>query len=96
MRTPAQPRPYAVRMQQRAFGRTGQSVSELGVGMWGMGGGVGGWTGADDRQSMAVLEAAVDAGVTFFGSEAVNLPPAASAHGRKIGSTGHRGDLLSV
>jgi len=46
-------------------------VSELGVGMWGMGGGVGGWTGADDRQSMAVLQAAVDAGVTFFDSALV-------------------------
>ncbi len=46
-------------------------MSELGVGMWGMGGGVGGWTGADDRQSMAVLQAAVDAGVTFFDSALV-------------------------
>jgi aryl-alcohol dehydrogenase-like predicted oxidoreductase len=33
-----------------------------------MGGGVGGWTGSDDRQSMAVLQAAVDAGITFFDS----------------------------
>ena len=39
--------------------------------MWGMGGGIGGWTGADDRQSMAVLQAAVDAGVTFFDSAQV-------------------------
>jgi len=46
-------------------------VSELGVGMWGMGGGVGGWTGADDRRSMSVLQAAVDAGVTFFDSALV-------------------------
>ena len=45
-------------------------MSELGVGMWGMGGGIGGWTGADDRQSMAVLQA-VDAGVTFFDSAQV-------------------------
>ncbi len=58
-------------IQQRAFGRTGRTVSGLGVGMWGMGGGVGGWTGADDRQSMAVLQAAVDAGVTFFDSALV-------------------------
>jgi aryl-alcohol dehydrogenase-like predicted oxidoreductase len=36
-----------------------------------MGGGIGGWTGADDRQSMAVLQAAVDAGVTFFDSAQV-------------------------
>ena len=39
--------------------------------MWGMGGGIGGWTGADDRQSMAVLQAAADAGVTFFDSALV-------------------------
>ena len=58
-------------MQQRPFGRTRQSVSELGVGMWGMGGGIGGWTGADDRQSTAVLQAAVDAGITFFDSALV-------------------------
>ena len=58
-------------IRQRPFGRTGRSVSELGVGMWGMGGGIGGWTGADDRQSMAVLQAAVDAGVTFFDSALV-------------------------
>ncbi len=51
-------------MHERAFGRTGRRVSELGVGMWGMGG----WTGSDDRQSMRVLQAAVDAGATFFNS----------------------------
>ncbi|MCU0477265.1 MAG: aldo/keto reductase [Chloroflexi bacterium] len=58
-------------MHHRPFGRTGRSVSELGVGMWGMGGGIGGWTGADDGQSMAVLQAAVDAGATFFDSAQV-------------------------
>ena len=58
-------------MEQRTFGRTGRAVSELGVGMWGMGGGSGGWTGADDGRSMAVLQAAVDAGVTFFDSALV-------------------------
>ena len=46
-------------------------MSELGVGMWGMGGGIGGWTGADDRQSMAVLLAAVGAGLMFFDSALV-------------------------
>ena len=55
----------------RAFGTTGLHVSELGAGMWGMGGGVGGWTGSDDRRSSAVLQAAVDAGVTFFDSALV-------------------------
>jgi aryl-alcohol dehydrogenase-like predicted oxidoreductase len=58
-------------VRQRPFGSTGRTVSELGVGMWGMGGGVGGWTGADERASMAVLQAAVEAGVTFFDSAQV-------------------------
>ncbi len=58
-------------MRQRPFGRTGRPVSELGVGMWGMGGGIGGWSGADDGASMVVLQAAVDAGVTFFDSAQV-------------------------
>jgi aryl-alcohol dehydrogenase-like predicted oxidoreductase len=39
--------------------------------MWGMGGGIGGWTGSDDRQSMTVLQAAVDSGITFFDSAMV-------------------------
>jgi aryl-alcohol dehydrogenase-like predicted oxidoreductase len=58
-------------MRQRRFGRTGRSVSELGIGMWGMGGGIGGWTGADDRQSTAVLQAAAETDITFFDSAQV-------------------------
>lgn len=58
-------------MRQRSFGRSGRTVSELGVGMWGMGGGIGGWSGADDTASLVVLQAAVDAGVTFFDSAQV-------------------------
>ena len=58
-------------MRQRSFGRSGRPVSQLGVGMWGMGGGVGGWSGADDGASMVVLQAAVDAGVTLFDSAQV-------------------------
>lgn len=49
-------------MHERTFGRTGWRVSELGVGMWGMGG----WTGSADEESLATLQAAVDAGITFF------------------------------
>ena len=58
-------------MRKRSFRRSGHPVSELGVGMWGMGGGIGGWSGADDGASMVVLQAAVDAGVTFFDSAQV-------------------------
>ncbi len=49
-------------MKYRKFGRTGWQVGEVGFGMWGMGG----WTGSDDQQSMASLQAAVDLGCNFF------------------------------
>lgn len=49
-------------MHHRVFGRTGWSVSEVGYGMWGMGG----WTGSSDDESMASLERAVDLGCNFF------------------------------
>lgn len=49
-------------MNYRAFGRTGWQVSEVGYGMWGMGG----WTGSNDDESLASLERAVDLGCTFF------------------------------
>src|SRR5438445_579174 len=41
-------------MRYRAFGRTGWQVSEIGYGMWGMGG----WTGSDDQESLQALERA--------------------------------------
>ena len=49
-------------MNTRTFGRTGWQVSEIGYGMWGMGG----WTGSDDAQSLRSLQEAVNRGVTFF------------------------------
>ncbi|HMQ55599.1 MAG TPA: aldo/keto reductase [Anaerolineae bacterium] len=49
-------------MQYRTFGRTGWQVSEIGYGMWGMGG----WTGSDDEQSLQSLQLAVDLGCNFF------------------------------
>jgi aryl-alcohol dehydrogenase-like predicted oxidoreductase len=49
-------------MQYRRFGRLGWQVSELGYGMWGMGG----WTGSDDEQSLRSLEHAVALGCNFF------------------------------
>ena len=51
-------------MRTRAFGRTGWQVAEVGFGAWGIGGGQ--WGGADARESMAALHAALDHGVTFF------------------------------
>jgi len=49
-------------MKARKFGRTGWQVGEVGYGMWGMAG----WTGSDDRESMASLQLAVDLGCNFF------------------------------
>lgn len=49
-------------MRYRRFGRTGWLVSEIGYGMWGMGG----WTGSDDDQSVQALQQAIDLGCTFF------------------------------
>jgi aryl-alcohol dehydrogenase-like predicted oxidoreductase len=49
-------------MQYRKFGRLGWPVSEIGYGMWGMGG----WTESDDQQSRESLQLSVDLGCTFF------------------------------
>nr|MDT0661513.1 aldo/keto reductase [Micromonospora sp. DSM 115978] len=53
-------------MRYRRFGRLGWSVSDVGYGMWGIAGGEGGWTGADDATGNEALEAAVEAGCNFF------------------------------
>ncbi len=49
-------------MKYRKFGRTKWQVSEIGYGMWGMGG----WTASDDLQSAKSLDLAVERGVNFF------------------------------
>jgi aryl-alcohol dehydrogenase-like predicted oxidoreductase len=49
-------------MRQRAFGRVGWQVSEIGYGMWGLAG----WTGSDDAETMSSLDRAVDLGCDFF------------------------------
>jgi aryl-alcohol dehydrogenase-like predicted oxidoreductase len=49
-------------MKYRKLGRTSWNVSEIGYGMWGMGG----WTGSDDRESMESLQLAVNRGCNFF------------------------------
>ncbi|HEV7858200.1 MAG TPA: aldo/keto reductase [Pyrinomonadaceae bacterium] len=49
-------------MRYRRFGRTGWEVSEIGYGMWGMGG----WSGSDDEESMRALQRSVDSGCNFF------------------------------
>lgn len=49
-------------MRYRIFGRTDWQVSELGYGMWGMGG----WSNSDDQESLQSLQAAVNLGCNFF------------------------------
>jgi aryl-alcohol dehydrogenase-like predicted oxidoreductase len=50
-------------MQTRQLGRTGRQVSVVGLGCWQLGGD---WGAVGDEDAMAVLHAAVDAGVTFL------------------------------
>ena len=49
-------------MRYRRFGRTGWQVSEIGYGLWGMGG----WTGSSDEESLRALDRALDLGCNFF------------------------------
>jgi aryl-alcohol dehydrogenase-like predicted oxidoreductase len=49
-------------MKYRTLGRTGFEVSDIAYGLWGMSG----WSGSDDRQSLASLQLSVDSGCNFF------------------------------
>jgi aryl-alcohol dehydrogenase-like predicted oxidoreductase len=49
-------------MKYRKLGRTGFEVSEIAHGLWGMSG----WSGSDDRESLAAMQLAVDQGCNFF------------------------------
>ena len=49
-------------MKYRKLGRTNWEVSEIGYGMWGMGG----WTGSNDEESFHSLQLSVDLGCNFF------------------------------
>ncbi|HEY0699324.1 MAG TPA: aldo/keto reductase [Micromonospora sp.] len=53
-------------MQYRRMGRLGWEVSEVGYGMWGIGGGPGGFTGWDYDTAPGCLDAAVELGCNFF------------------------------
>jgi len=50
-------------MKYRNFGRLAWSVSEIGYGMWGMGGQ---WKGGTDEEAISSLHFAVDNGINFF------------------------------
>lgn len=49
-------------MQYRRFGRLAWQVSDVGYGMWGMGG----WTGSDDDESSRSIDRAIALGCNFF------------------------------
>jgi aryl-alcohol dehydrogenase-like predicted oxidoreductase len=54
-------------MRQRAFGRTGLRVSEIGFGAWAIGGS---WGAQQDADSKAALHRALDLGVSFIDTAA--------------------------
>jgi aryl-alcohol dehydrogenase-like predicted oxidoreductase len=51
-------------MKKRAFSNSGRQVSEVGLGCWQLGGSD--WGAIDEQECFGILQAAVDAGVTFF------------------------------
>ncbi|MFG1775817.1 aldo/keto reductase [Micromonospora sp. NPDC049051] len=53
-------------LRYRRMGRLGWQVSEVGYGMWGIGGGPGGFTGWDYDTAPACLDEAVEQGCNFF------------------------------
>jgi aryl-alcohol dehydrogenase-like predicted oxidoreductase len=53
-------------VRYRTLGRAGFQVSEIGYGMWGIGGGPGGFTGWDYDTAPQCLDLAVELGCTFF------------------------------
>jgi aryl-alcohol dehydrogenase-like predicted oxidoreductase len=55
-------------VNERRLGRTGLSVSEIGFGAWGIGGTM--WLGAEDQESLAALNRAIDLGVDFIDTAA--------------------------
>ncbi|MEV6114432.1 aldo/keto reductase [Streptomyces sp. NPDC052109] len=50
-------------MDERVIGRSGQWASVVGLGTWQLGAD---WGDVDDKEALSVLEAAAEAGVTFF------------------------------
>lgn len=49
-------------MEYRRFGKANLKVSEIGHGLWGMGG----WSGSDDKQSLDTLQKSLEMGCNFF------------------------------
>lgn len=73
-------------MRYREFGSTGLTVSEIGLGAWQLGNRKD-WDGPDEAESLAVIGAALDAGVTFFDT----APGYADGHSERLLGLGLRG-----
>jgi aryl-alcohol dehydrogenase-like predicted oxidoreductase len=81
-------------VKYRAFGGTGLTVSELGLGSWQLGNQRDwGANGPDEAESLAIVAAALDAGVTFFDT----APGYAGGHSERLlgrGLRGHRDEVV--
>ena len=51
-------------IEERTLGKSGISVTKIGIGLWAVGGNM--WGAVDDRESLNTIDAALDAGITFF------------------------------
>lgn len=51
-------------LEKRFLGKSGIAVTKIGLGLWAVGGDA--WGPTDDRESLNTIDAALDAGVTFF------------------------------
>jgi len=80
-------------VRKRRFGRTGWQVSEIGYGAWQIGGNM--WGEVSDRDAEAALEAALDAGITFFDTAlAYGRGRSEQVLGRVLKRLGARDDVL--
>jgi aryl-alcohol dehydrogenase-like predicted oxidoreductase len=51
-------------LEERTLGKSGIAVTKIGIGLWAIGGDA--WGATDDRDSLSAIDAALDAGITFF------------------------------
>ena len=52
------------KLNQRVLGKSGIPVTEIGIGLWAMGGDE--WGPVEDQNSLDTIEAALESGITFF------------------------------
>jgi aryl-alcohol dehydrogenase-like predicted oxidoreductase len=67
-------------MRYRDFGSTGLTVSEIGLGTWQLGNSADWTDGPDEAESLAIVRAALDGGVTFFDT----APGYAGGHSERL------------